>query len=91
MATLMVGHDLNTPGQDYGPLIEKLKSYGRWWHCLDSTWFVVASLTPTQLRDALKPLIDKNDELLVLDATGDAAAWQGFDENCSDWLKKNLG
>ena len=50
MATLMVGYDLNTPGKDYEKLIEYMKSFGTWWHHLDSTWLVVAEMTPVQLR-----------------------------------------
>jgi hypothetical protein len=38
---------------------------------------------------ALTPYIDSNDELLVVKLTREAA-WQGFDNNCSTWLKNNL-
>jgi hypothetical protein len=91
MSTLLVGYDLNKPGQQYAPLIEKLKGLGGWWHCLDSTWLISTTLTPVQLRDQLKPLIDVSDELLVIDVSGDQAAWRGFETKCSDWLVQNLG
>jgi hypothetical protein len=74
----------------YPALWQKLKSYTRWWHYLDSTWVIAANLTPTQLRDELSPLIDGNDELLVVDITGDAAAWIGFNTEASKWLKDVL-
>lgn len=90
MATLMVGYDLKKPGQDYEELIQKLNSFPTHWHCLDSTWFVVESMTPTQLRDALSPLIDGNDALIVLDVSGDAGAWTGFSDQCSAWLVNNV-
>lgn len=91
MSNLLVGYDLNSPGKDYRPLIEKLKSsYSNWWHCLDSTWIIVTNKTPVQVRDELAGLMDSNDELLVIDTNGGSAAWRGFDSNCSTWLKSNL-
>jgi hypothetical protein len=90
MATLLVGYDLNAPGKDYKPLWEKLKSYGTWWRHLDSTWIVKTSLTVVQLHDVLKPLMDDNDELLVIDISGDAAAWSGIDVKGSRWLEYHL-
>jgi hypothetical protein len=88
--TLLVGYDLNKPGQHYEPLIDKLKSYPTWWHYLDSTWLIRASLTPVQLRDALKPFLDSSDELLVIDVTGDPAAWRGFTSRAGAWIQKHL-
>jgi hypothetical protein len=88
--TLLVGYDLNKTGKDYSGLIAKIKGeVDNWWHCLDSTWIVKTSLTTVELRDRLKPYIDSNDELLVAKLSG-SAAWVGFDEQCSKWLKDNL-
>lgn len=42
--TLLIGYDLNAPGQDYGDLIEAVKASGARWHYLDSTWLVKTSL-----------------------------------------------
>ena len=89
MTTYMIGYDLNRPGQDYADLIAAIKDQGTWWHCLDSTWLVKSERTAVQIRDALSPHLDKNDELLVARLTGEAA-WTGFDQQCSSWLKNNL-
>lgn len=90
MKTYMIGYDLYRTGQDYTNLIEKIKStFTYWWHHLDSTWIVKTDLTAVQIRDILKPLIDANDELLVARLTGEAA-WTGFNERGSNWLKNNL-
>jgi hypothetical protein len=92
MSILFVGYDLNKPGQDYQPLFNKIKELANGYsHSLDSTWLVGSKMTTAQFRDALLPFIDNNDELLVMDVTGDAAAWRGFDSAASDWFKKNLG
>lgn len=91
MAAILIGYDLNRKGQDYATLIAKIKELsGTWWHCLDSTWIIKCDLTAVQVRDTLTQFIDANDELLVVDITGDHAAWRGFDDSCSNWLKKNL-
>ncbi|MEK6328465.1 MAG: SinR family protein [Actinomycetota bacterium] len=88
MSTLLVGYDLNRPGQDYANLIERIKQIGVWWHHLDSTWLVKTGLTPAQLRDDLKRYVDSGDELLVLDVTG--AAWAGTGFDSYDWLHNKL-
>jgi hypothetical protein len=88
--TIMVGYDLNKPGKDYATLIAKLKAFPNWWHHLDSTWLVKTNLSAVQVRDQLRPLMDASDELLVMNVTGDSAAWSGFDQKGSDWLKNNL-
>lgn len=89
MKSYFIGYDLNKTGQDYKELIEQIKKLGAWWHCLDSTWIIKTDMTAVQIRDILKPKIDSNDELLVVKLSGEAA-WTGFDENCSSWLRNNL-
>ena len=90
MASYLIGYDLNKPEQDYPDLIRAIKDkFGTQWHNLDSTWIVKSDLTSKQIRDLLKAHIDKNDELLVVKLTGEAA-WTGFSEKASEWLKKNI-
>jgi len=89
MNTLLVGYDLNKPSQNYEGLIDALKSYGTWWHHLDSTWLVRTTKTPSQLRDELKELIDANDELLVMNVSGDVWATAGFEKRANDWLQEH--
>ncbi|HWO15328.1 MAG TPA: hypothetical protein VNM89_01280 [Solirubrobacterales bacterium] len=89
MATLLVGYDLNKPGQDYSGLIKRLKNVGTtWWHRLDSTWLVKTTMSPSELRDDLKNYIDSGDELLVIDVTG--AGWAGTGFSNYRWLHDNL-
>lgn len=89
MTTYMIGYDLNKSGQDYDDLIEAIKTYDKWWHYLDSTWIIKSSKTATEIRDHLKRHIDSNDELLVAKLSGEAA-WAGFSDKGSSWLKTNL-
>ncbi|MEC5395253.1 CRISPR-associated protein Cas2 [Bergeyella sp. RCAD1439] len=89
MKSILIGYDLNSTGQNYESLIEAIKEFGIWWHCLDSTWIIKTSLTPEQIRDKLLLKIDANDELLVVELVRNAA-WYGFNKECSDWLQNNL-
>jgi hypothetical protein len=87
MNTVIVGYDLNRPGQNYDGLIEKLTSFSTWWHHLDSTWLIKTAKTAVQVRDELKPHIDQSDELLVVNLADRSAAWTGFSDQGSQWLK----
>lgn len=91
MNTLLVGYDLNRTGQNYDDLINALKEdYDNWWHHLDSTWIIKTSFSAEEVRNQLWQHMDANDEMLVVDITGDAAAWQGFNDRGSSWLRDNL-
>lgn len=90
MNTLLISYDLNRPHQDYPKLLDKLRSYGTYWHHLDSLWIIKTSESAKEMRDVLKAFIDSNDELLVVNITGDPAAWTGFSDRASKWLKDNL-
>lgn len=87
--TLMVGYDLNKSGQNYDKLIDALTAYGTYWHHLDSTWLIRTTKTCVEVRDELKAFIDGNDELLVAELSG-VAAWAGFSDSGSKWIKEHL-
>jgi hypothetical protein len=89
MSVYLVGYDLRKPGQDYSDLLDAIKSYGTWWHHLDSTWIIETDQTPSQVRDYLSIYLDSNDELLVASIAA-PAAWTGFNPAGSNWLKKHL-
>lgn len=92
MAAILIGYDIHpTKGESYDDLIDAIKSLGNlWWHHLDSTWIITGDLTPVGVRDHLKQYMRKDDQLLVVDISGDARAWYGFDESGSKWLKDNI-
>jgi hypothetical protein len=64
VGTLLIGYDLDKPGQSYSPLYEAIKGLGSWWHYLDSTWLVSTSISASAARNRLRPHIDTNDKLL---------------------------
>jgi hypothetical protein len=90
MTTYLIIYDLNKKGQDYKKLIDCIEtSFDCWWHHLDSNWIVKSKLSALEIKNLITPLIDQNDELLVVTLCGESA-WQGFNEKGTQWLSKNL-
>ncbi len=88
MPSYIISYDLCEPGQDYENLINKIKSYATWGKINKSTWVVNSAERSTDIRNKLKPYVDRGDKLFVAKLTGEAA-WTNCD--CSDnWLKANL-
>lgn len=88
MATLLIEYDLLTPGRDYGELIGAIKAFP-WCHHLRSAWLVKAALSSQQLAEALRPHIDANDRLMVIDLTLRTAYWYGLQDDIAAWIQTN--
>lgn len=89
MKSYLITYDLNRSGQNYTILVEKLKSFERYQHCMDSIWLVRTTDSAVQIRNFLKPCIDQNDELLIVELNSEAA-WIGLGKRCVEWIKENL-
>ena len=87
MKVYAICYDLKSPGRDYQSLYKAIKGLsGIWWHYLDSTWLVRASMSAGQIRDILRAKIDPNDNLLVIRVTSEYAGW--LHKEAGDWLHK---
>ncbi len=84
-----ISYDLNNPGQNYDNLIEAIKKYGTYCKMNKSDWIICTNDDVTTIRNNLKKYLDSNDRLFVGKLTG-AAAWSGYQESTTEWLKKNL-
>lgn len=89
MTAYIVTYDLNQHGQNYNCIIKKLEAYGTHWHIQGSVWIVVSNQSAAQIRDNLNSCLDSNDELFVGKLSGEAA-WIGYNEKISKWLKDHL-
>jgi hypothetical protein len=91
MATILIAYDIHpTKGEVYDNLIRKIQSLGDWWHHLESTWIVRCALSPREIRDLLKSYIGNQDQLLVIEISGDTAEWSGVNDAGNRWLKDNF-
>lgn len=88
MSSKIIEYDLRQPGRDYDALYKAIKSYDKWAHITESTWFIKTDDTCVQVRDNLVAVMDANDRLFVGELTG-TAAWRNV--ICgNDYLKENL-
>src|SRR3984885_181207 len=91
MATVLIAYDIHPPeGEAYENLTEKIRSLGAWWHHLETTWIVKSIQTPGEIRDQLRANIGSDDQLLVIDISGDRAEWAGVNDAGSKWLKESV-
>lgn len=86
---LFVSYDLNSPGQNYERVIEKIQSLGSWAKVQKSFWYVDSPYTASQALDIVKQAIDSNDSLIVVDATTNNAAWYGLKPEVSKHIKRS--
>jgi hypothetical protein len=90
-ATILIAYDVHpAKGAAYDNLIEAIQSLGAWWHHLETVWIVRSNRTPEELRDTLKAFVGTDDQLLIIDITGDKAGWAGVSDVGSKWLKENI-
>lgn len=90
MATYWVNYDLNKTGQNYDSLITYLKSHDNWARPLASSFFVKTALTTAQLRDGILQHIDTNDDVVVVNVTGDGWATWGLGDELNNWIRDNI-
>jgi hypothetical protein len=75
MRVLLVTYTLRNSLKDYNPLFESIKSVGKWWHYIDTTWIVQTNLTADQLAHKLLPFIEQPDYLLVVLIAREHQGW----------------
>jgi len=90
-ATILIACDIHpAQGAAYDDLVAAIQSLGAWWHHLETVWIVRSNQAPEQIRDRLKSHIGTDDQVLILDITGDKAGWAGINETGSTWLQDNI-
>lgn len=82
---LSISYDLRKPGRNYDDLYKAIKSAPSWCHAMDSYWFIKTNESPRIWADRLKEAIDSNDNLFVVDITGQAY-WGWMPQSVWDWL-----
>jgi hypothetical protein len=82
----IISYDLKQPANQYKPFFEELKRSPYWWHYLTSTWIILRYETLVELAPKLRPLIFKNDRLLIQPAKGPSDGW--LPKEAWDWLRQ---
>ena len=85
----LITYDLKQPDRNYEALYESIKQCGgTWWHYLDSIWLVKTDFTPSQCYDRIRPNIDDNDLLFIVEISGQKR--QGWlPKDAWVWIKEN--
>ena len=78
----MITYDLNSTGQRYSELISAIKgaSNGCWCTFWKSSYLIQSPLSPSQITDRLKPYLDSNDRLIVIEVKRNYQGWLTDDE-----------
>jgi hypothetical protein len=91
LPSMLIAYDIHPPkGEGYENLVEAIRSLGVWWHHLETVWIVQCSYTPAEIRDRLRSHIGIEDQLLIVDISGDVAGWAGVNDTGSEWLAQNI-
>ena len=89
--TVLIAYDVHQPdGEAYDELIAAIKALGTWWHHLETIWIVKCNHTPAYVKNQLRPRIGSDDQLLVVDISGDSTEWLGIDDSGARWLTDNV-
>ncbi len=86
---LFVSYDLYKPGQDYDKVIEAIKSLGAWAKVHYSFWYVNSQFTASEASKKVWAAMDKNDSLIVVDASNNYASWYNLKQDVLDFIKNN--
>jgi hypothetical protein len=88
MNIYLVTYDLNTRGQNYQGLLDKIKESALWARLSESSYTVGTDKTPQQLFDYLKTDLDGNDQLYIIKISKPYAGFGPKEVN--SWLDNNL-
>ena len=89
MNNLFISYDLNAPGQRYEAVAAAIKTLGNWAKLQKSFWYVKSSCTAAQAVDRVWAAMDRNDSVIVVDATNRQAAWKGIDPTVAQHILDN--
>jgi len=84
---LFVSYDLFSSGQNYEKVAEAIKALGTWAKVQQSFWYVSSAYSGKQAADKVWAVMDKNDSLIVVDASNNDAYWYNLDPKVSKFIQ----
>lgn len=90
MAAYMITYDLNSAGQKYDEVIKAIKdsSTGAWCSYWKSSYLIKSTLTPNQISDNIKPHLDNNDRLIIIEVKNNYQGW--LTEKQWKYIRENI-
>ncbi|HBC2029006.1 TPA: hypothetical protein I9Z65_000521 [Clostridium perfringens] len=90
MAAYMITYDLNSKGQKYDEVIKAIKdsSTGAWCTYWKSSYLIKSYLTPDQILDKIKPHLDGNDTLIIIEVKNNYQGW--LSKKQWQYIKENI-
>ncbi|MAZ66748.1 MAG: hypothetical protein CMF25_06525 [Kangiellaceae bacterium] len=84
---LFISYDLNSPGQNYEAVVSAIKSLGSWAWLQKSVWYVNSSYSADAAGTRVIMSMDRDDSLLVIDATNNSAYWRNIGSEASEFVR----
>jgi hypothetical protein len=73
--SLFISCELQRPEKNYDRIAAAIQSVGEPWTQVQFTlWYLQTKLSAGQIRDRIKPALDRHDQLVVIDATNNRMA-----------------
>ena len=90
MAAYMITYDLNSVGQKYDEVIKAIKdsSTGAWCSYWKSSYLIKSNLTPNQISSKIKPHLDGNDSLIIIEVKNNYQGW--LKETQWKYIRENI-
>jgi hypothetical protein len=85
---IIVSFELLVPLRSQSAVVATLKSMGASLKLRSSLWHVKTSLTAAQVTGKLRSILDSHDNVIVIDASHDNAAWYNIDGSASQVLQQ---
>lgn len=91
MSVYIVTYDLSNErsADKYNQLVSLIKEEGIWAFLGGSSYLVESALSPVELRDKYIKVLDNDDKLFV-GLVSAPAAWMGYAQEVTDWIKAKL-
>ena len=85
MGVFLISYDL-IDKKDYQAVYDKIKTYSKWAHILESVWLVESSQEAKKIRENISSITDNDDKIFVCRLSGDWAT-VNIGKEYTDWLK----
>jgi hypothetical protein len=86
---LFVSYDLHAPDKNYNAVIAAIKNLGDWAKVHYSLWYVKSNLSAEEACTRVWASMDANDRLIVINTTGNAAAWRNLPSDVAQFIRDN--